>query len=66
MELIDALQRLSVTYHFEVEISKELNVIWRNATSSDCDDDLNTVIVWFRLLRQHNCYMASGNDTNGG
>ncbi|KAH7652873.1 Beta-cubebene synthase protein [Dioscorea alata] len=59
MELIDALQRLGVAYHFDVEINEELNLIRRNDASSDTDDDLHTVALRFRLLRQHNCYMPS-------
>ncbi|KAM0936976.1 putative beta-cubebene synthase [Dioscorea sansibarensis] len=59
MELIDALQRLGVAYHFEVEIGEELCLIRSTAASSESNDDLHTVALRFRLLRQHNCYMPS-------
>ncbi|KAH7652867.1 Alpha-humulene synthase protein [Dioscorea alata] len=55
MQLIDALQRLGVAYHFEQEISEALSFI--NSTStfhhSYGDDNLRLVALRFRLLRQH-------------
>ncbi|KAH7655620.1 Germacradienol synthase protein, partial [Dioscorea alata] len=60
MQLIDALQRLGVAYHFEQEINEALCFI--NTTSSSahhsyCDDDLHFVALRFRLLRQHHYYV---------
>ncbi|KAM0936973.1 putative alpha-humulene synthase [Dioscorea sansibarensis] len=57
MQLIDALHRLGVSYHFEQEISEALSFI-NNSTStfshhSHGDDDLHLVALRFRLLRQH-------------
>ena len=50
MELIDALQRLGVAYHFEKEIDKILKQICNAQMEGD---DLHTVALRFRLLRQH-------------
>ncbi|XP_073117608.1 alpha-humulene synthase [Elaeis guineensis] len=50
MELIDALQRLGVAYHFEKEIDKILRQICNAQMEGD---DLHTVALRFRLLRQH-------------
>lgn len=63
MQLIDALQRLGVAYHFEQEISEALCFI--NTTSSSghhsySDDDLHFVSLRFRLLRQHRYYVPPG------
>ncbi|KAG6577412.1 hypothetical protein SDJN03_24986, partial [Cucurbita argyrosperma subsp. sororia] len=56
LSLVDSIQRLSVFYHFENEIEQILEKIYanyRNFTSIDGDDDLHTVSLLFRLLRQH-------------
>ncbi|XP_039144335.1 (-)-germacrene D synthase-like [Dioscorea cayenensis subsp. rotundata] len=60
MQLIDALQRLGVAYHFEQEINEALCFI--NTTSSSghhsySDNDLHFVALRFRLLRQHHYYV---------
>ncbi|XP_022734497.1 probable terpene synthase 2 [Durio zibethinus] len=53
--LIDTVQRLGVAYHFE----KEIEVALQNIYHVDCnniegdDDDLYTISVRFRLLREH-------------
>ncbi|KAH7652866.1 Germacradienol synthase protein [Dioscorea alata] len=61
IQLIDALQRLGVAYHFEQEINEALCFI--NTTSSSghhsyTDDDLHFVALRFRLLRQHHYYVS--------
>ena len=62
MQLIDALQRLGVAYHFEQEISEALSFINSTSTShlSYGDDDLHLVALWFRLLRLHLYDASSG------
>ncbi|ERN03389.1 (3S,6E)-nerolidol synthase 1 isoform X1 [Amborella trichopoda] len=53
MVLIDNIQRLSISYHFEAEIGERLDRIYRSGIVGDCDDDLYIVSLGFRLLRQH-------------
>ncbi|KAG6407596.1 hypothetical protein SASPL_130592 [Salvia splendens] len=54
LELIDAIQRLGVEYHFEKEIEGSLKYIHDNykQQNSKNNDDLRTVALRFRLLRQ--------------
>ncbi|GMI65470.1 Terpene Synthase 22 [Hibiscus trionum] len=55
LDLIDAVQRLGVAYHFEKEIEDALQIIYHhhcNHVQVD-DDDLYTTAVRFRLLREH-------------
>ncbi|KAG6685471.1 hypothetical protein I3842_12G113600 [Carya illinoinensis] len=51
--LIDAIQCLGVSYHFESEIDEILQEVHTNPPCFK-DDDLNlcTIALWFRLLRQ--------------
>ncbi|XP_010533438.1 PREDICTED: tricyclene synthase, chloroplastic-like [Tarenaya hassleriana] len=57
LELIDSLQRLGVSYHFDSEISGILTEIYetrRNRSEkSRHSEDLHTIALEFRLLRQH-------------
>ncbi|KAI5673134.1 hypothetical protein M9H77_13498 [Catharanthus roseus] len=57
LEFISALQRLGVSYHFENEIEESLlNIYDQNKSkldeNDDDDEDLYTVALRFRLLRQ--------------
>ncbi|CAH8368853.1 unnamed protein product [Eruca vesicaria subsp. sativa] len=54
LELIDHLEKLGVSYHFEVEINNILNefnhkIVWK----CDTEEDLHATALEFRLLRQH-------------
>ncbi|XVE50483.1 hypothetical protein DITRI_Ditri01bG0165900 [Diplodiscus trichospermus] len=49
--LIDAVQRLGVSYHFEKEIEDALEAIYND--SSDVENALYTTSLRFRLLREH-------------
>ncbi|KAL0294529.1 UNVERIFIED_CONTAM: Germacrene-D synthase [Sesamum radiatum] len=54
LERIDAIQRLGIGYHFEEEINKSLQYIHDTYLEySSKDNDLRTVALRFRLLRQH-------------
>ncbi|KAL8470076.1 hypothetical protein ACS0TY_032807 [Phlomoides rotata] len=55
IEVIDAIQRLGVGYHFEKEIDKSLQCIHdtHDLMFKDDDKDLRVVALRFRLLRQH-------------
>ncbi|CAH1452191.1 unnamed protein product [Lactuca virosa] len=56
LELVDELQRLGISYHFEDEINVVLEMIYYNyyKTQNKWNNlDLNTKALGFRLLRQH-------------
>ncbi|KAL6179369.1 hypothetical protein ACLB2K_050884 [Fragaria x ananassa] len=54
LNLVDDIQRLGVSYHFENEIDEVLEQIYQTTHGSDManDDDLCTTALRFRLLRQ--------------
>ncbi|KAF3453549.1 hypothetical protein FNV43_RR03989 [Rhamnella rubrinervis] len=65
LELIDAIQRLGVAYHFESEIEKVIEKMHHKYYCSSGffnkeghQNDLYTVALWFRLLRQHGYYIS--------
>ncbi|XP_060671882.1 terpene synthase 1-like [Ziziphus jujuba] len=62
LELIDAVQRLGVSYHFEREINEILENMHHNYSNTGFlnseHDDLCTIALWFRLLRQHGYYTS--------
>ncbi|KAK8542701.1 hypothetical protein V6N12_015286 [Hibiscus sabdariffa] len=53
LSLIDAVQRLGVSYHFEKEIEDELQKIYHYMKTNDVETDLYTTALRFRLLREH-------------
>ncbi|KAG6395265.1 hypothetical protein SASPL_145906 [Salvia splendens] len=55
MNVIDTLERLGVSYHFENEIEERLQHFFHLNTNYDDDEayDLYTVALHFRLFRQH-------------
>ncbi|XXG79144.1 hypothetical protein AAC387_Pa09g0278 [Persea americana] len=55
LNLIDAIQRLGVAYHFESEIAEALLRIYNTYDKEDDGDDLHTIALRFRLLRQEGC-----------
>ncbi|KAJ4840101.1 hypothetical protein Tsubulata_024911 [Turnera subulata] len=59
-KLIDAVLRLGIGYHFEKEIEEALEHThkWHHQCSGD-HQDLVTVALRFRLLRQHGYYVSS-------
>ncbi|KAL4354296.1 hypothetical protein GQ457_06G022450 [Hibiscus cannabinus] len=62
LDLIDAVQRLGVAYHFDKEIEDALQIIYHhhcNHVPVDDDDDLYTTAVRFRLLREHGFHVDS-------
>ncbi|GMY31977.1 (-)-germacrene D synthase [Fagus crenata] len=55
LDLIDKIQRLGVSYHFESEINEILQKMHNNppeCNNGDSDEHLYTIALWFRLLRQ--------------
>ncbi|KAF2290698.1 hypothetical protein GH714_015060 [Hevea brasiliensis] len=49
LKLLDAIQRLGISYHFEGEIEEALKQIYQDFKD---DGNLGTVALRFRLLRQ--------------
>ncbi|CAK9321897.1 unnamed protein product [Citrullus colocynthis] len=55
LKLVDSIQRLGVSYHFENEIDQVLEHIYMSYSilfTKDSDEDLHTTALLFRLLRQ--------------
>ncbi|XP_062079640.1 (-)-germacrene D synthase-like [Humulus lupulus] len=60
LHLIDTIQRLGFAYHFESEISDILGKMKEMNPHNDLDNDnLHTVSLWFRLLRQEGHNISS-------
>lgn len=53
LELIDSIQRLGVSYHFQDEIKRILEAIYDDSNEKLNSHDLNAASLKFRLLRQH-------------
>ncbi|KAJ6688253.1 TERPENE SYNTHASE 2-RELATED [Salix koriyanagi] len=60
LDLVDAIQRLGVAYHFESEIEEALIRIYNNHIDME-DGDLYSTALGFRLLRQHGYSVSCGN-----
>lgn len=59
LKLIDTIQRLGLSHHFESEIAQDLSIIHKiNVVSKS--DDLLTVSLSFRLLRQGGYNISNG------
>ncbi|KAL4355541.1 hypothetical protein GQ457_06G022140 [Hibiscus cannabinus] len=65
LDLIDAVQRLGVAYHFDKEIEDALQIIYHHhCNHTQNDDDLYTTAVRFRLLREHGFHVDSAETFN--
>jgi (-)-germacrene D synthase len=63
LDLIDKIQRLGVSYHFESEINEILQKMHNNppeCNNGDSDEHLYTIALWFRLLRQQGYNVSCG------
>nr|WNI01954.1 terpene synthase [Psidium guajava] len=62
LEQIDAVQRLGLGYHFEVEIKDALQAVIDGTTNTawTVDNDLHTTALRFRLLRQNGFNVEQG------
>ena len=62
LELIDLLQRLGVSYHFDNEIERIMNKIHKDYGEDDGwkKEDLHATTLEFRLPRQHGYNVPQG------
>ncbi|KAI3445789.1 hypothetical protein Pfo_002454 [Paulownia fortunei] len=61
LELIDNLQRLGISYHFEDKINQILNCIYQgHKYYKNYERDLYSTALEFRLLRQHGFSISQG------
>lgn len=60
LELIDAIRRLGVGYHFEEEMEESLKHVHLESNVKEEDNDLHAVALRFRLLRQEGYNISSG------
>ncbi|KAJ1377988.1 Terpenoid cyclases/protein prenyltransferase alpha-alpha toroid [Sesbania bispinosa] len=62
VDLIDSICRLGVSYHFEQEVDEVLQHIHKNYVENGeigaLEDNLRSLAVLFRLLRQHGLYIS--------
>ncbi|CAK9321703.1 unnamed protein product [Citrullus colocynthis] len=58
LRLIDSIQRLGLSYHFEDEINEILEHIQNSSKVDDDEEDLYIIALRFRLLRQHRYYVS--------
>ena len=63
LELIDILQRLGLSHHFEGEMKRILEGLYNNDQSGDTwrKENLYATTLKFRLLRQHGYNISQGN-----
>ncbi|KAF8028583.1 hypothetical protein BT93_E1270 [Corymbia citriodora subsp. variegata] len=62
LNLIDQIQRLGIAYHFKLEIEEQLEQIHRGYVGyhyNDNDNELHTVALLFRLLRQQGHHISN-------
>ncbi|CAN1323268.1 Alpha-copaene synthase [Linum perenne] len=56
--MIDAFQRLGISYHFESEIELQLHNMSSHDSMINFNHDLYSVALWFRLLRQQGLHVS--------
>ncbi|KAH7855347.1 hypothetical protein Vadar_023937 [Vaccinium darrowii] len=60
LEIIDDLQRLGVSYHFEEEIKRILEKVYNNSFDDWYKKDMHAIALKFRLMRQHGFNIPQG------
>ena len=63
LELMDTLQRIGLSYHFESEMKRILEGLYNNDHYGDTwkEENLYATALKFRLLRQHGYNVFEGN-----
>jgi hypothetical protein len=68
IHLIDSIIRLGMNYHFEDEIEEVLQHIYNdyveNGEITNFEDNLSSLAVLFRLLRQQGLYVSPSISSN--
>ncbi|KAF4359603.1 hypothetical protein F8388_003606 [Cannabis sativa] len=61
LKIIDVVERLGLSYHFETEIENMIEQIYNKTNNFDLlkDEELHDVSLWVRLLRQHGFRVSS-------
>ncbi|XP_058105575.1 sesquiterpene synthase TPS3-like [Magnolia sinica] len=57
--LIDDIKRLGVAYQFEKQINDALDDLYSHNAELVNKNDLHAASLYFRLIRQHGCYISS-------
>lgn len=60
LNLVDDLQRLGISYHFEEEIRDVLEKLYYRSQDKWLKMDLNLKSLYFRLFRQHGYHIPQG------
>lgn len=65
LNLINTVERLGVSYHFEKEVEEQLEEMFNTHAKfeNNGDYDLFTTALLFRIFRQHGYNISSGNYT---
>lgn len=64
LKLVDVLQRLGLGYHFEEEIKDVLGSMPIERANLMFQDDIHSMSLLFRLLREHGFPVSQGNDSS--
>ncbi|THG01390.1 hypothetical protein TEA_013428 [Camellia sinensis var. sinensis] len=61
LELIDGIQRLGLSYHFEEDIRSALNrIMFAQRTNVRLEKGIHAIALYFRLCRQHGFEVSQG------
>ncbi|KAF5950114.1 hypothetical protein HYC85_012107, partial [Camellia sinensis] len=61
LELIDDIQRLGLSYHFEEDIRRALNrIMFAQRTNVRLEKGIHAIALYFRLCRQHGFEVSQG------
>ncbi|KAL7250343.1 hypothetical protein ACSBR1_012362 [Camellia fascicularis] len=66
LELIDDIQRLGLSYHFEEDIRRALNrIMFAQGTNVRLEKGVHAIALYFRLCRQHGFEISHRTGTVG-